>query len=331
MSETVATPPGPAVAADPLWRRWLRALDNPIVMQEGRSRMRTWRAPLAITIYLGLMGAFGYSVFVIGSFTVSGYNAQTATALGAGTFDTMTFVELVLVMLFAPALAAGAISGERERQTFDSLLVSRVSAFGIVWGKLIASLAYILLLIVSAIPLFAFVFLFGSVGLDQFLISQAIIVITAFNIGAVALFWSALFRRTLAATVSAYGSAFALYALTSALGGLFMYIEAIPYIQSSSGPPPNFGIHPLIYGNPFFALTQVLIPATDTGAQIHLGRLIQLTFLQNGPVATWGPVVTSWQLTLATQGLFTLVCLVGAVLLVRGRRALPLRRKAAQP
>ena len=310
-------------------RKFLHGLDNPIVLQEGMSRMRTWRAPLAITIYLGLLGAFGYAVFAIGVLsTSSGYNGQTATQLGQATFDTMSFAELVLVMLFAPALAAGAISGERERQTFDSLLVSNVSAFGIVWGKLVASLAYILLLVVSALPLFAFVFLFGSVDLSQFVISQAIIVVTAFTIGAVSLFWSSLFRRTLASTVSAYGSTFALYGLTAALGSLFMYIEAIRYAARNNTFAADFGLHPLILGNPFTAFAQVLIPSTDLPeARMHLGRLIQLLVLDDGPVAKWGPIVTSWELTLVTQTTFAVLCMFGAVLLVRGRRALPLRRK----
>ena len=49
-----------------IWLRLVRGLDNPIVRQEGMSRMHTWRAPLAITIYLGLLGAFGYAVFAVG-------------------------------------------------------------------------------------------------------------------------------------------------------------------------------------------------------------------------------------------------------------------------
>jgi len=50
------------------WRtlsRLARGLDNPIIAKDGISRMRSWRAPLAITLYLGLLGAFGYAVFTI--------------------------------------------------------------------------------------------------------------------------------------------------------------------------------------------------------------------------------------------------------------------------
>lgn len=309
-----------------IWQRLVRGLDNPIVLREGISRMRTWRAPLAITLYLGLLGAFGYAIFAVGVLTAQISNStQSATTLGAVTFDSMSVFELILVLLFAPALAAGAISGERERQTFDSLLVSRVSAFGIVWGKLVASLAYILLLVVSASPIFAFVFIFGSVEPDQILITQALIIVTAFTVGSVALFWSALFKRTLAATVSAYGSAFALYGLSAAIGYLLTYVNDIRYLSGGTSPPPDLGIHPLVFGNPFTALLALLVPQTTIGS-IHLGRMLQLLVLDGGPVSQWGPAITSWQLSIYTQGTLAVLCVFGAVLLVRGRRALPLRR-----
>lgn len=316
-----------------IWLRLVRGLDNPIVLQEGMSRMRTWRAPLAITLYLGLLGAFGYAVFVVGVISSQfSHTTESATAIGAATFDAMTVFELVLVLLFAPALAAGAISGEKERQTFDSLLVSRVSAFGIVWGKLVASLAYVLLLVVSAIPLFAFVFIFGSIEPDQILLTQALIVVTAFTVGSVALFWSALYRRTLAATVSAYGSAFALYGLSAALGYLLTYLNTVRYQNAhGSNLPPDLGLHPLVYGNPFTAFFTLLVPQAPTFVgSIHLGRLLQLLVLDDGPVSQWGPAITSWQLSLCTQGTLAVICVFGAVLLVRGRRARPLRRIAVK-
>ena len=49
-----------------VWKRWADGLDNPIVVKEGVSRMRTWRAPVVATLYLGLIGAVGYAWLNIG-------------------------------------------------------------------------------------------------------------------------------------------------------------------------------------------------------------------------------------------------------------------------
>jgi ABC-type transport system involved in multi-copper enzyme maturation permease subunit len=188
----------------PWTERVLRVLDNPLIVKDGVSRMRSWRAPVTLTVYLGLLGSFGYAIFVLTSL----YTGQrTGSAMiGSTVFGALALIQLSLVSLFAPALAAGAISSERERQTFDVLLVSRVSAAGIVWGKLIGSIAFMMLLILAALPLFAAVFLFGGIDFEQFLVTQVLTVSTALSIGAVSLFLSALFRRTLASTVVAWSA-----------------------------------------------------------------------------------------------------------------------------
>lgn len=296
----------------------LSGYDNPLIVKDGVSRMRSWRAPLAITLYLGLLGAFGYAVFTLEVLT-SQYTQTTAASIGQFVFVAVAFFQLALISLFAPALAAGAISGERERQTFDVLLVSRVTAFGIVWGKLIASLAYLLLIIFTALPIFAAVFLFGGIDFEQFLLTHLVTIATALEIGAVSIFFSALFRRSLPSTVTSYAAAFALVVGTAVAGLLLTYIYAFRYQLTGSSAEP----HPLLFGNPIFAL--VIVLTDPNGAPLPLGRLFQTMFLSGGAPATWGPVIEPWQLCVVTELALTALAVAGAVLLVRGRRARPLR------
>ena len=191
------------------WERVAAVVDNPLIIKDGVSRMRTWRAPLVLTLYLGLLGTFGYAIFILQVLLMTSNGQVGAAQVGATVFIVLAFIQISLIGLFAPALAAGAISGERERQTLDVLLVSRVSAVGIVWGKLVASVAFMLLLILAALPLFAAVFLFGGIDAEQFLITQLLTVTTAVSLGAVSLLLSAAFRRTLPSMVASYGAAFA--------------------------------------------------------------------------------------------------------------------------
>lgn len=299
----------------------LSGFDNPLIVKDGISRMRSWRAPLAITLYLGLLGAFGYAIFTIQVMTEQ-FTRAISFQVGGYVFDALAFFQLSLISLFAPALAAGAISGERERQTFDVLLVSRVSAFGIVWGKLIASLAYLLLIILTALPLFAAVFLFGGIDFEQFVLAHLITIVTALEIGAVSLFFSALFRRSLPSTVTSYAAAFTAVIGTAVAGFLLSYIVLFRSGVSAS----NFDAHPLLYGNPLFAMYDVLASPSTT-SQMHLGRQLQLLFMDTGSPARWGPVVQPWQVCVSTELAMTALAVAGAVFLVRGRRALPLRRR----
>jgi ABC-type transport system involved in multi-copper enzyme maturation permease subunit len=103
-----------------------------------------------------------------------------------------------------PAFTATAINGEKERQTFDLLLCSKLSAFSLLAGKLIAGLANALLLIAASIPLFSLVFFFGGVAPSQVLSTLVVFVMIALVAGTFGLFCSTLLHRPTVSTAAAY-------------------------------------------------------------------------------------------------------------------------------
>ena len=54
-------------------------------------------------------------------------------------YEFVTSMEFILLMFIVPAVTASAISGERERQTLDLMLTTRMSAGQIVTGKLLSA------------------------------------------------------------------------------------------------------------------------------------------------------------------------------------------------
>lgn len=307
-------------------QRLIALLDNPLIVKDAVSRMRSWRAPVVLTLYLGLLGFSGYAIFVVVAIS-SGVDRTSAARTGSTVFNSLALIQMSLVSLFAPALAAGAISGERERQTLDVLLVSRVSAVGIVVGKLVASVAFMLLLILAALPLFAAVFLFGGIDFEQFMVTQMLTVTTALSIGAVSLFLSAVFRRTLPSTVAAYGVAFAGMVGTLFIGTLFTF--AIQLRSTGGGVGGQSDAHPLLFANPFYALETVL--TNPNGAPMHVGRLLQLLFLGIGDPNSAGPMLEPWQGTLLVQIGLVALSVLGAVQMIKSRRApMPRRPTEAQ-
>ncbi|HXM57849.1 MAG TPA: ABC transporter permease [Candidatus Dormibacteraeota bacterium] len=307
--------------------RLVALLDNPLIIKDAVSRMRSWRAPVILTIYLGLLGAFGYASFVTATVLAPSQRTTGSAQIGASVFASLAFIQLSLACLFAPALAAGAISGERERQTFDVLLVSRMTAVGIVWGKLVASVAFMLLLILSALPLFAAVFLFGGIDFEQFLVTQILTVSTAVSIGAVSLFLSAVFRRTLPSTVVAYGVAFAGTIGTLVAGLLFTFALAVRGSAAATAQAAT-DFHPLLFANPFYALFVVLDPTQ--GHPMHVGRLIQLLFFMTSQPSGIGPELEPWQAAVLVQIVLVVLAVVGAVQLVQARRA-PMPSRLPEP
>jgi ABC-type transport system involved in multi-copper enzyme maturation permease subunit len=306
------------------WRRLADGIDNPIVVKEGVSRMRTWRAPVVATLYVSLIGAVGFAWLNLGE-AGNQFNdgRPIAAVVGSQAFAAMAFFQLGLVCLFAPALAAGAISGERERQTLDVLLVSRVSAFGIVWGKLLASMAYILLLILTALPLFSAVFLFGGIDLQQFVYSQVVTIATALCLGAMAVFFSALFQRSLAATVASYASAFVLTFGTAIVS--FIVSTSQTFSRATAASASNLQAAAEWYFNPFYALYNALFP--NPAAQVTPRGFLQLLFFGVPPgTGSAGPLLDPWFVCVVFEAILAVAAVAGAVYLVRSRRVFRPRR-----
>jgi ABC-type transport system involved in multi-copper enzyme maturation permease subunit len=298
-----------------LTARLRRLAVNPLIVKDGLSRMRSWRAPAGIAVYLGLLGLFAWLFFALQ--LTSSQRAWGFAQVGSAVFTALAVVQLALVCLFTPAVAASAISGERERQTLDVLLVTCVSSFGIVWGKLVASVAFIVVLILAALPLFATVFLFGGIDATQFAVVQLLTVSTALAIGAVSLFLSTLFRRTLAATVMAYAVTFAGTAGTWVIGTILTQIVAVRALtRGGPGPTAPPDPHPLLFLNPIHAMTTVL----QGGGAMPLGRATRALILVAGPIGTTGPRVEPWQTTVLAQLVLVVLAVAGTVQLLRGRR-----------
>lgn len=179
---------------------------NPVMLKELRGRMRGLRAFAVITVYLGLMSGFAALLYLVyGSVTRSSASAA-AGEIGRVLFLGIVGIELLLILFIAPAFTAGAITGERERQTYDLLQTTLLSPQTFVIGKLESALGYILLLLLSGIPLQSIAFLFGGVSEVEIVLSLVILLVTAVALGTVGIYFSAAQARTLTASVRAYSA-----------------------------------------------------------------------------------------------------------------------------
>jgi ABC-type transport system involved in multi-copper enzyme maturation permease subunit len=174
-----------------------------LLVKELRLRMRRERTIWLIVLYILLMGLIGW--FFISRFSnFNGSGNMTLNDIGTDLYMLLSIVQLILIIFITPAFTATAVNGERERQTLDLLLCSRISAFSLIGGKLVAGLANALLLIAASIPLFSLVFFFG--GITPFQISSALLVFvsTTLIIGTFSLFCSTLISRPAVSTSVAY-------------------------------------------------------------------------------------------------------------------------------
>jgi hypothetical protein len=211
---------------------------NPVMLKELRGRMRGIRAFVVLTVYLGLMSGFTLLLYLIYVPINQQSGSAAAGQIGRVLFIGIVGIELLLIIFIAPAFTAGAITGERERQTYDLLRTTLLPSPSFVIGKLESALGYILLLLLAAIPLQSIAFLFGGVTEAELILSFVILTVTAIALGTVGIFFSAIAPRTLSASVRAYtttlvatfGAPLVLSIFLSILTGAFR--TASPFIET---------------------------------------------------------------------------------------------------
>ncbi len=117
---------------------------NPVMLKELRGRMRGMRAFAVMTVYLGLMSGFTLVLYLIYGAAARSSGSAAAGEIGRVLFLGVVGIELLLIIFIAPAFTSGAITGERERQTYDLLQTTLLTTPSFVIGKLESALGYIL-------------------------------------------------------------------------------------------------------------------------------------------------------------------------------------------
>jgi ABC-type transport system involved in multi-copper enzyme maturation permease subunit len=200
--------------------------DNPVTIKELRSRMRGRRAFVVLTIYLLVMSAFITLVYAAYASSASGPFGPDPREVGKVVFGCVVGVQLFLVVFVGPSFTAGTITGEKERQTYDLLRTTLLSANAFVAGKLLSALSYVFLLVLAAIPLQSIAFLLGGVTLEELIISQLIVFTAAITFALWGLFCSSAMRSTLGASVMTFAGALFVTVGTPMVAGLFVAILA---------------------------------------------------------------------------------------------------------
>lgn len=238
-------------------------LANPVLTNELRGRIRGARAMIILTVYLGLIGVVTMLIYlaVVNSMAFGPNDFEAGRTIGRAIFLTVMTAALVQVCVITPALTAGSIAGEKERQSYDLLITTLLSPLQIAVGKLTAALAFALLLIVAALPLAGLSLLFGGVSGSELLIGIAGLIFTAILYATVGLFWSTIMRNSLTATVMAQGSI-----ILVLLGVPFIFTIASVMFDGAPNDPTIAVIYVYVMGiivclHPFIALgfTAVLL------------------------------------------------------------------------
>ncbi len=265
---------------------------NPMIRKELRQRMRERRGWLLPSLYLVVLGAVVTFAYFLTTSDRGASGIQGST-VGVVLFLTLAYSQLGLLLLLVPIFSAGSITIEKEQRTLSGLLTSLLTSWQIWWGKFVSSLLFVLLLLVTSLPVLSMAFAFGGIGPWEVFSATLTTVIILASMSAIGLYCSSAFQRSVHATAVTYATVIAISVVTA----IVFFVRLTMYETGHRGQAVAVGnwyaiplnIRVPMYLNPFFFLTasfappKQLYPAWMTSACVFIaiGTLAVALTLRN--------------------------------------------------
>jgi len=247
-----------------------------IWIRELRGRMRGKRAFFFLTFYLTLLGGILW-LALRSTEEMGGLTATEAMNLGRGIFGGVLMIETLVVIALAPAYTAGAITSEREKQTYDLLAVTPISSLSLVLGKLLSGLSYLALIVFASFPIACFAFLFGGIDPIDIVRGYTVLVAAGLAIGSIGIWCSAAMSRTQTATIAALIVTAALVVGASAT---WLALDSRLADAGRTERPPQA----LLLLNPFIAELDVICQATGEACVAQQAAAPRSGFMMAAPI-----------------------------------------------
>lgn len=187
-----------------------------IVNKEYRQRARGVATVGLIITYTLILGGVAFFVY-LGNYEVLARQTQTAGEVGRAMCVATFIAQLVMALMLSLSLNASSIAAEKDQETFDLLNLTLFRSWEIVLGKFLSSTGFLLVLVVTAVPIYTLAFTFGGVSIEFFWQLAAIVIGSTLLVSALGLLLSLISEdlRT------ALGRAFLTLIVVGTVTGLF--------------------------------------------------------------------------------------------------------------
>jgi ABC-type transport system involved in multi-copper enzyme maturation permease subunit len=234
---------------------WRLLPGNPIltrVVAQGSKRVQHLWTRAA---YLGILF---FILFMQGGIGDWGGSLAESAKKATQVFLVVSIAQLGLMSFIAPVFCAGAITQEKDSNTYNILLTTPLSSAQIVLGSLFSRIYFVWVLLLSGLPLFCITMIFGGVTAAEVFQSFGLAATTGLVTGSVAIMVSFLkvgTRRTIFyffAGVAVYLIAVGALGLTSG-----MQVAEAPLGEAALGMGRQYRLSWLAPFHPFLALMVV--------------------------------------------------------------------------
>ncbi len=208
-------------------------LNNPVLCREIICIFRKRSIALMYLAFIFFLGTVTYLFWPAAG--VYSMGAQASRML----FTVFCLVQVVMIVLFAPAITATSITSEKETGTFDLLFATPISPTSIIAAKVLSAVSFLMILIVSSMPFSALCLTLGGISNTEILTVYSVLVMSALLCGLTGLFCSSVFKSSYSSLIITY-----VFLISLCLGTVIPSIllpslqEAVRYFQIARSLSP---------------------------------------------------------------------------------------------
>jgi ABC-type transport system involved in multi-copper enzyme maturation permease subunit len=174
--------------------------NNPVLHRELMINLRTDRSFLMLLLFQMVLAGVIYFAWPMETRLDLSEKSQANREL----VDFFFLGQFVIAALLAPSFAAGSICGEKERLTYEMLLASPLSTSAVTWGKWMASVTHLLLMMVASLPIVMLCMPLGGVSPLEVMGGYFGMTVCLLVFSMISLTCSSIFSRTSSALVTSY-------------------------------------------------------------------------------------------------------------------------------
>jgi len=165
---------------------WRLLPANPILVRVvsagGKRTQHLWARVIYLVVIFVVMLVVGSPSLTRGQSSLADLAKQSTV-----TFMWVSLVQLFMMSFIAPVFTAGAITQEKDANTFHILLTTPLSAAQIVLGSLFSRLFFVWVLLLAGLPIFCITMLYGGVTMREVFESFGLAACTGLVTGSLAI------------------------------------------------------------------------------------------------------------------------------------------------
>jgi ABC-2 type transport system permease protein len=177
---------------------------NPIVKKDVKVQSRSMKICFGVLAYeLILALVFFLAMFIIQE--NSTYYTDNIYSDLVGLYPVLAITQFVILGVIVPVRTASAISGEKERQTFDIMMTTAMTPFSVITGKVMTAIVQSMLFIAASLPIMALSFVVGGMSWSYLFWFFAIALLISIFSASIGILCSSLCKKSVSAVIMSYG------------------------------------------------------------------------------------------------------------------------------